>query len=467
LEASFPIRVLIVEDDPAVAERLSGACTGATGQTVEVSVAADAAAAEEHLAQGDLSLIIHDLAGGFGLLREITEDHPGVPVILVAALDDPTAAAELLAAGRQEDIFGTDTEEPMVAFVPEHDTDKAADLAAATVARIAEVASLPLDLAPGLELSTGQKRALQIYARRTGAATAEVTGLSGGLSGAVTVIVDTADASGMQTGHVVGKLAPVKTVPGAVDGYENAIPDLPAGLGAGLAGVVSAGAGGTGAVFFRLADDFSRTWFECLGGSPADAARACSRLHERFADRYPDAPRERLTVGAIRRAIVSDAEMSEAVAPPPDLSHLEDVEIEVARGIQHRDLHGLNVLVSDSSEPLLIDYDNYDAANCCLDPVTLELSTVFHRDEGAQTARKGWPSAEQARAWFDLDAYLEGCPYPEAIRACRAWAEEAAGSEEELAATVLSAALRQFWFENTDKEIAAALVSAGEKRLGG
>jgi hypothetical protein len=269
----------------------------------------------------------------------------------------------------------------------------------------------------------------------------------------------------MKTAHVVGKLSAVHAIPGGVDGYENAIPYLPAGLGAALAGVVSAGAGDVGAVFYRLADDYRRTWFECLGEAPADAAHAVRRLHDRFADRYVDDPHETLTVGEIRRRIYSDAELAEAVAPPPSIEAVEGIEIDVSRGIQHRDLHGLNVLVSDSNEPLLIDYDNYAPANCALDPVTLELSAIFHRDEKAQSARRGWPSVEQAASWADLDTYLEGCPYPEAIRACRAWAEDAAASPQEVWATLVGSAIRQFWFANTDKELAAALVSAGAAKL--
>jgi hypothetical protein len=172
-------------------------------------------------------------------------------------------------------------------------------------------------------------------------------------------------------------------------------------------------------------------------------------------------------LGEIRRKVISDEELATAVAPYPDIEHLQGIEVATRRGIQHRDLHGLNVLVSDSNEPLLIDYDNYAAANCAIDPVTLELSAIFHRDEAAQRARGDWPSVKAARAWSDLDAYLEGCPYPDAIRACRVWAADAAASKEEMAATLLSAAIRQFWFDNTDKELATAFVEAGIAALPG
>ncbi|MBM3667226.1 MAG: hypothetical protein FJW90_07055 [Actinobacteria bacterium] len=98
--------------------------------------------------------------------------------------------------------------------------------------------------------------------------------------------------------------------------------------------------------------------------------------------------------------------------------------------------------------------------------MTLELSAIFHRDEGAQAARAGWPSIEQARRWGELDPYLEGCPYPGAIRACRARAEDVAATREEIWATLVGSAIRQFWFDNTDKQLAAALVEAGSERLG-
>ncbi len=174
---------------------------------------------------------------------------------------------------------------------------------------------------------------------------------------------------------------------------------------------------------------------------------------------------ESVRIEDLRAGVVPDAEFEAAGVPVPDLGDLAGREIEVARGIQHCDLHGLNVLVSDSNVPLLIDYDNYAARNCALDPVTLELSAIFHRDEGAQEARQGWPSAEQAASWHDLDAYLEGCPYPEAIRACRAWAEDAAAGADELNATLMSVAMRQLCFENTDKDLARALAEAGRARL--
>jgi len=461
---SFPIRVLLVEDEVERAERLRAACV-ADGGEVAVSAATGAADARRMLAEGEFDLVVYALAEGVELVRELRKRHPGVPVIVHAGAESLGSVDALLAIASQEDLFGIDEKRPMVRFHSDEDLGGCAETIRETLAEYAKLAAVAVSQAPPLELTTSETRAVQIFARRTGASAAKASGLGGGLSGAKTVVVDAADPSGMRTAHVVGKLAPVTSIPSAVDGYERAIPHLPAGLGAGMAGVVSAGAGDVGAVFFRLADDFHRTWFECLAASPADAAAAAARLHERFEDRYAGAPVEAVSLLELRRSVISDAELAEAVQPVPDIGHIADLSVEVRRDIQHRDLHGLNVLVSDSNEPLLIDYDNYAPANSGLDPLTLELSALFHRDEGAQAARRGWPGVEQARSWFDLDAYLDGCPYPEAIRACREWAIDAAASTRELAATLIAVALRQFWFDNTDKQLAATLMEAGEARL--
>jgi hypothetical protein len=460
-----PIRVLLAEGDAALAQALEESCTAAIAGPVAVARASGAAEARDALAEGEFDLIIEDLAAGAGVFRAAAGEHPGVPVIVLAELGDAGIVNELLAAARKEDLFGIDEERPMIAFYGRDQLDGCRTAIQALLRALAELAAIEIRPAPPLELTISETRALQIFARRTGASCAEVTRLSGGLSGVKTVVLDAVDASGMDTAHVVGKLSDVRTIPGGVDGYENAIPYLPAGLGAAMAGVVSAGAGDSGAVFYRLADDYRRSWFECLADDPVGAAAAVRRLHGRFADRYVDDPSQARTLLEIRRSIYSDAELSEAVAPVPDISALHRLEIETSRGIQHRDLHGLNLLVSDSNEPLLIDYDNYAPANCALDPVTLELSAIFHRDEGAQRARRGWPSTEQARTWVDLDAYLEDCPYPEAIRACRDWAEDAAASPLEVSATLVGCSIRQFWFDNTDKQLAAALVEAGAEDL--
>jgi Ser/Thr protein kinase RdoA (MazF antagonist) len=86
----------------------------------------------------------------------------------------------------------------------------------------------------------------------------------------------------------------------------------------------------------------------------------------------------------------------------------------------HGNLHGGNILVNGDGVPVLIDYGDVKEGPAAIDPITLELSVLFHPDRPKNVT---WPSAEQARAWADIPAYTQQRPFAEFIKACRAWSE--------------------------------------------
>ena len=59
---------------------------------------------------------------------------------------------------------------------------------------------------------------------------------------------------------------------------------------------------------------------------------------------------------------------------------------------------------------MLIDYGDVRRANAALDPVTLELSAVFHPDIAGVLG--DWPTVDQISNWADIDAYCKNCPTP-------------------------------------------------------
>jgi hypothetical protein len=111
---------------------------------------------------------------------------------------------------------------------------------------------------------------------------------------------------------------------------------------------------------------------------------------------------------------------------------------------------------------MLIDYADFGRTSCVLDPVTAELSAVFH--PGAADSRGDWPSAQRISEYFDLEAYLDGCPFPNYIRTCRTW-QRAVGGDHEIAAVVLAYALRQLRYDDTHHECAQALIEAAVDRV--
>ena len=54
-----------------------------------------------------------------------------------------------------------------------------------------------------------------------------------------------------------------------------------------------------------------------------------------------------------------------------DWRTFEESQVRVKWCCQHRDLHGLNVLVRDGEIPVLIDYGEVEQAPACLDPLVL------------------------------------------------------------------------------------------------
>jgi hypothetical protein len=131
--------------------------------------------------------------------------------------------------------------------------------------------------------------------------------------------------------------------------------------------------------------------------------------------------------------------------------------------MSHGDLHGFNVLVNDQNEPTLIDYGEVRKANGALDPVTLELSILFH--PGIRGRFGDWPSVEQAAQWADMDSYLAGCPVSEFVRACRGWATVAAAGTDELLATAYAYALRQTKYGDAGTELALAIARGSYAEL--
>lgn len=134
----------------------------------------------------------------------------------------------------------------------------------------------------------------------------------------------------------------------------------------------------------------------------------------------------------------------------------ENREVQTRWACIHGDLHGCNVLVSSAGATVLIDYGDVGEGPASLDPVTLELSILFHPN--AADAAATWPSTEQAKSWGNLDAYLVDCPFPEFIRQCREWALRIAAGNRDVAASAYSYLVRQLKYDGTDKERAIALL---------
>ncbi len=112
---------------------------------------------------------------------------------------------------------------------------------------------------------------------------------------------------------------------------------------------------------------------------------------------------------------------------------------------------------------MLIDFGDAGRSFSTVDPITLELSTIFHMQRERLPA--GWPTEGILSQWSSIGSYTQGCGFGPFIAACRDWANAEAASPEEVFAVAYGYAMRQLKYEDTDKALARSLIRVCIARL--
>lgn len=467
------VRLLIIEDDEEEIELFEEVL----GEGIDVVFARSLADAHLAIDDGQFDFVVCDLKipsstglldsnvqHGVAVIGRLRSELRGVPVLAFSAHGaTQDILKQLLQLGEMSDFLGRRVEESLLSFKDKSEFAECVD----EIARVAtEIQVLKgIEVAMGVEefdLAPDQKQALRLCGRRRNARVIRVERLGGGLSGSAVVKVQLDGPSGEILGRFVAKLSDLGSIKDERHRYQTLVSgSLDFGSAPGIAEVVLTGARRTGALVYELAHNYPETVFSVLSvGDDPNLAGAIRSLTAPWLDRAPVAES---TVGEIRRLSVSDQALREALLSADgvdgtDLFAIDDLPVQARLCTQHGDLHGLNILVSDSGGLVLIDWGEAMRAPASLDPVTLELCLLFHP---ASPFRDGdWPTTEQAERWHAIDEYLQGCPVPEYVRACREWALDAAvaAGNREVAAVVLAYAARQLKYPETNHDLASALV---------
>ncbi len=468
------MRVLVVEDNQdylsTVVEALGEAVPG-----IQIAVARSRESAFAHLATGQFDLVVCDLKiptqdgaldedvqHGFAVHGRCREVSPGTPVLLLTAFGTLDLITPLLSESPHEDFVGGHTPVAMTGFFQKGQLDQFVTKTATIARELAQLEDIEVVPTPlTFEPSPHAKRTLRILARRYGGRQVLVRELSGGLSSAHTVRVQVLGGTGVTTAIAVGKLDQLEALGSERTRYQlHVAPLLQPGSFAPRLDEVRAGAGGTGGLFYTLADDFDRSLFQVLADDPsvgAEIVPAVRALERRWLESARCRTRR---VGDVRRGFVQDdsLEPHRRTLREIDCSRFEERDVTVNECCQHRDLHGLNILVGHDLRPLLIDYGEVGISAASHDPVALELSLLFHPKGRAIVGV--WPSETQARSWAHLDDYVKTCPAASFVRACRAWAHGVSAGPREVYVHAYSHTLRQLKYQETDHQVALAVASA-------
>jgi CheY-like chemotaxis protein len=464
------VRILLIEDSPNHVKVLTEALTD-IGQGIHVMQAGSRDSAlvaikEAHFDVAVCDLKIPTVDGGLDaetihgkdVVNHLRRELPGTPIIINSAYGDDEFRDDLISQGSRLDIFGGG-DQPILQYTTKGILSRLTEKVRVLYEDLEVLDSIDIRQ-EGIQLSPPQKRVLRIFGRRNGGSVVTVSPMAAGLSSSIVLRVQVLAPTRASAANTVAKLGSVRDVEDERERYQrNAPARLSHGSFTPLADIVQAGAQQSGGLFYTVAEDY-RSVFEVLRAQPAEAAPVVARLRERMRPWWQGAPFEQRSVSIIRRELAPDVQDD---LIQPGWLEAERISLQTCRCPVHGDLHGGNVLVDAEGHPVLIDFGRCGTGDAALDPVTLELSLLFH--PGADDLRHDWATPERASHWSDLDEYAIGSPLEAFIRACREWAHEVAAGRREINANAYGYAVRQLQYADTNQALAVAVANSATQDL--
>lgn len=428
------LRVLLVEDNAesmvATAEDIQSALPGA-----EIAWAADAESALALIQDSFFDLAICDLkiparpgeistqeSHGLRVVGEVQARQPGTPIIILSGygtvekLDPYTAAADVLSVlgVPRLPMCQAAVKGAFVGFGSRLEPIRAGMDALSAV----EITGLA-DMDPMLERAIAQHAVSHEYS------TVEVAKASG-LSGSVNAVVVMSSA-GKPPKRVFIKVNRLDWILDEVSRQKRFVEGfLDPAHWAPTLGTVQAGLRDKGAYFSSLATD-PIDLFTLSEQNEENAVEVIARL-DAVSLPWRMAESHTYTIGDLRRLHLSDAHVSDLGLDLSEFVEVEDLEVVLAHSVTHGDLHGENILVVDGTRPLLVDFAYTDVAPAVVDPVTLEMSFLFH--PASPLVRDG--RAVRYENWAEGN-YLPDTRHESVVQRCRAWAGEGRDKREFLA----------------------------------
>jgi CheY-like chemotaxis protein len=469
------MKVLIVEDRPDSIEALKEAFAGTASVFTYVlsRSAAFAAIAQDtfDLALLDLKIppednsLQPDISHGKAVYYEIVEKSPGTPVIFQTAYGTEDFISDLMLNAKSHDGWGSGQTFPMVFMLRKDRLPELVDHVKNLCRIFSETDQVEVSAgAHGIELKELDKRVLKIFCRRHDGVHLELSELTGGLSGERVFGAKVISQHGETIIYTAAKIGTLATVDNEVRKYHSEVIRLPPGAFPQFCGQVVAGAGNRAGIFYRLAEDYKSSLFMLLSQDPARAAAVVQRIRRFEVPWQEHAPESVQTTRDVRHMIVHDEDF-EATKDQLDglgIDALEATPVHVKVCSQHCDLHGSNILVDEVDTPILIDFQQVGRCPSAFDPITLELSILFHPD--AVSLRGDWATPETVARWHELEFYQAAGPFGPFIQACREWMFQVAGARA-VYSTVYAYAVKQLKYPDTDHRLALALITSAMKGL--
>lgn len=431
----------------------------------EIFVAEDKQTALDLVDQAEFDLIICDLkippapndlgadnVHGLAVHARAQEVCPGTPLIFLTGRATPTNVQQQLSYGAVTDYYGMGPT-PLVQLAVKDGNRQEVEYIVNMAAGLQALEQCSVACAELPAVSELLLRAVKTYAKQIGAADVDLERLSG-LSGADVARCQFRVPNG-QTRSVLVKVQNRDAAREERERYDRNVPNkLRHGYFApSAASPMEHGLRKQAALFYTVAAD-TGSLFKLAERSPAQAATVVATMEIDHAPWTSEQHVRQINVGDLRRLrLLDDDPRADPLLRESWRVEVEALDISLDLCTAHGDLHGLNVLVDSAERATLIDYGDVGVASAALDPLTLEMSILFHK-HGPQEAKRR--NLQQLQAWTNVDEFAEGSDYALVLKQCRLWTNRVATVESFLA-TAYAHAARQLKYPDVQPEDALAV----------
>jgi CheY-like chemotaxis protein len=383
--------VLVVEDKAEFVDAIRSMLSELPGEpNVKVASSRDSALA---LIEGEFfDLIILDLRiptkdgglddtplHGHAVFTKAREIAPGTPILVLTGSPVEDFVETLLRQKQDVDIWGEGRRVMTVDILKKYEFERGRTKLQPIAAAIRALGEIELHR-EGITLRIEDDRLIRIFARKFGGARCVVSQLGGGLSNAVVVRLRVTDVGGARVHDAVAKLGSPSEIIDECDRFDRLVSRLDARATPRKLATLDHGARARAGIFYGLAEGFDHTAFEMANGSDAFVAILVRNIEAATGRWLEDVAESRKTIREVRRRLLNDSDQAEILKtfPIPWALEFESRKIQMRWAYVHGDLHGSNLLIASDGEIVLIDYGDVGEGPASLDPVTLELSTLFH-----------------------------------------------------------------------------------------
>jgi len=464
------MKILIVEDDSEYLKNIQETLAGIRDD-IEFTLATNRNSAIDCISENFYDLIVLDLKiptvlggldeepeHGYAVFEFARQRAPGTPLFVLTGSPAESFIEKLQENTTQVDIWGSG-QLASSRFLAKHKYAKFKEIISPYLEGFGKL--LDVELQGGDDrLSIVDDRILRIFSSKQKAAKCVIRILSGGLSGAKVVRITLTNETGAHILEGVAKIGLAPEVASESQRFDAHVIRLEGRATPRKLALIEYGGGDSSGIFYSMAVGYESDAFKIAVLNDEKSASVVKEIKSLTDPWRAGVPEARKDVKSLRRFAISDEklEASEPSFPYDWIPQFESRLLQTRYACCHGDLHGMNVLASFDGNPLLIDYGDVGVTAASWDPVTLELSLLFHPD--APLRESNWPTDNQAQQWGELDVYLENCPYPIFVRACREWAMEVAAGHREVAACAYSYLVRQTKYTKERERIFALIVGA-------